>query len=70
MSPCVIDRICYSVCYVLHEFIIDKILYKFKNTFIQQGITVKPVVNALKVKRQSEEESTLNEKIHETVSIL
>ena len=70
MSPCVIDKIWYSVCYVLYKYIIDETLNKLKNIFIFQGITVKPVVNALKVKRQSEEESTLNEKIHETVSIL
>ena len=34
-----------------------------------QGISVKPVVNALKVKRQSEDDPSLNEKIHETVSM-
>lgn len=30
---------------------------------------MKPVVNALKVKKETEKELSLNEKIHETVSI-
>ena len=35
---------------------------------VLQGITIKPVVNALKVKKQEEIELSVNEKIHETVS--
>lgn len=35
-----------------------------------QGIFIKPVVNALKVKKQEEDDPKLNEKIHESVSIL
>ncbi|XP_052234182.1 sodium/hydrogen exchanger 3-like isoform X1 [Dreissena polymorpha] len=36
-------------------------------TVIIQGISIKPVVNALKVKRQPENNLSLNEKIHETL---
>lgn len=47
-------------------FVTATIIIVFFTVFIQ-GISVKPVVNALKVKRQTEEDPSLNEKIHETM---
>jgi hypothetical protein len=48
--------------------------YKYKaivSTYILfQGIFIKPVVNALKVKKQDEEDPKLNEKIHESVCLI
>ncbi|KAJ8303381.1 hypothetical protein KUTeg_019777 [Tegillarca granosa] len=48
-------------------FVTATIIIVFFTVFVQ-GITIKPVVNALNVKKEQEGESTLNEKIHETVS--
>ncbi|XP_053401693.1 sodium/hydrogen exchanger 2-like isoform X2 [Mercenaria mercenaria] len=47
-------------------FVTATIIIVFFTVFVQ-GISVKPVVNALKVKRQAEEDPSLNEKIHETM---
>ena len=43
------------------------ILYLFCCLFFQ-GITIKPVVNALKVKRQEEKNPSMNEMLNERVS--
>lgn len=47
-------------------FVTATIIIVFFTVFVQ-GISVKPVVNALKVKRQPEDDPSLNEKIHETM---
>ncbi|KAL4234434.1 Sodium/hydrogen exchanger 1 [Mactra antiquata] len=47
-------------------FVTATIIIVFFTVFVQ-GISVKPVVNALKVKRQTGEDPSLNEKIHETM---
>lgn len=47
-------------------FITTTIVIIFFTVFVQ-GIFIKPVVNALKVKKQNQEDPTLNEKIHESL---
>ncbi|VDI32490.1 Hypothetical predicted protein [Mytilus galloprovincialis] len=47
-------------------FITTTIVIVFFTVFVQ-GIFIKPVVNALKVKKQLEDDPTLNEKIHESL---
>ncbi|KAK3579214.1 hypothetical protein CHS0354_022759 [Potamilus streckersoni] len=47
-------------------FITTTVIIIFFTVFVQ-GITIKPVVNALKVKREEERDPSLNEKIHETM---
>ncbi|XP_052816084.1 probable Na(+)/H(+) antiporter nhx-9 isoform X2 [Mya arenaria] len=47
-------------------FVTATIMIVFFTVFVQ-GISIKPVVNALKVPRQPQEDPSLNEKIHETM---
>lgn len=47
-------------------FITTTIVIVFFTVFVQ-GIFIKPVVNALKIKKQLEDDPTLNEKIHESL---
>lgn len=50
------------------EYIAEKASW-FKSVLIFQGISIKPVVNALKVKKEGDNDPKMTEKIQESVSI-